>query len=479
MSLMLAVGTALAAGIGCGGPRSETTLDAPIVVPLAFSMAGSESAPARFWEAFGDRELNAIVDRALGGNLDIRGAWARVDQAAAVAGRSRALMAPAVNLTASASDTDSEYADAAAGMAAMALGGGRKVSLGVSASYELDVWGRLRAGRAADQLSYEASEHDVRATAIAVAAQVVMTWYEISELQGQLELLESQLKTNREYAVLTETRFRQAQTMAADVLAQRQQVVASEAERPLVRLRLELAHHRLAVLLGLAPNELGTVRPEGVPRLPPLPSTGIPAALIRARPDVHSAQLRLASANKRVAQAVANRFPKLSLAASASGSDRDVSGVFDNWLSNLAANLFAPIFDAGGLKRDEERARAGARESLSGYGRVVLNALREVEDALSTERHQAEYVAGLSKQIDLARQTVERARESYLSGAADYLLVLNALKSMQRLERMELEARRRMIQNRVDLYRALGTGWALERPENPKKPAAVLDGDES
>jgi outer membrane protein TolC len=172
---------------------------------------------------------------------------------------------------------------------------------------------------------------------------------------------------------------------------------------------------------------------------------------------------------------VADQFPRLSLTARAEAWGDRVRGLFDNWLASIAANLTAPLLDGGRRGAEVDRTRAVAAERLHPYGQAVLDALREVEDALVQERQQQELLASLERQLDLATKADGQARENYAKGAEDYLRVLTALQALHRLQRDRLTAKRQLIEYRIDLYRALGGGWGLTRPR-PASPRAA-DGE--
>jgi len=447
----LALASAVA---GCAARRAAAP---PVEMPGAFSASGAEAAPAKWWTALGDPQLDALVEQALAGNLDLKSTWARLDQAAALAREAGADLWPSVTAAAAASRTRTDVGNDPA-VYANAFG------LGVAASYEVDLWGRVRATADAAALEARATREDLAAAAMTLAAQVAAARYRLVELSGQLDLLDQQIRTNTDYLELVTLRFRRGKVSAVDVLQQRQLVEATRAERVLAESERQVLAHQLAILVGRPPAADVAGAEGALPALPALPRTGLPADLIRSRPDVCGAFERLRAADQRVAAAVADRFPRVSLSAGAETTAARVRDLFDNWVASLAANLAAPVFDGGRREAEVERTRAVASERLHAYGQAVLDALREVEDALVQERQQAEYLASLERQLDLASKATERTRQQYVGGQLDYLRVLAALRSEQRLQRTRLQARRELVQFRIDLYRALGGGWAMTRP---------------
>jgi outer membrane protein TolC len=174
--------------------------------------------------------------------------------------------------------------------------------------------------------------------------------------------------------------------------------------------------------------------------------------------------LRLQEADREVAAAVADQFPRISLSAGAETTALEARNLFDNWLADVAANLTAPLLDGGRRRAEVDRTRAVAAERLHDYGRAALAALREVEDALVQETHQARYLASLDQQLDLSAKALAQTRGQYVNGTLDYLRVLAALQSHQDLQRRRLQAAREWVGFRIDLYRALGGGWEMARP---------------
>jgi outer membrane protein, multidrug efflux system len=429
----------------------------PVAVPETFSTSGNTPAPQRWWQAFGDPNLNATVEQALADNLDLRVAWDRLDQAWATARQSGASLWPTLDGTASASETTTKVA----GVNRRSTSAYR---LGVVASYEVDLWGRVRAGVDAARLDVLAGSADLHASAMTVSAEVTGVWYELVTQEGQLRLLDEQVKTNEQYLEVITLKFRRGQGSATDVLQQRQLLESTRGNRILVASAIKVLEHQLAVLLGQAPGSMLVALPETLPPLPPLPETGLTTAWLRNRPDVRAAFVRVQAADRRVAAAIADQYPRLSLSVTAETSAEEVRDLFDNWLATLAANLAAPLFDAGRRQAEVDRTRAVTSERLNAYGQAVLTGLREVEDALAQEARQQQYVGSLKAQLDLSRKSTDQTRENYTKGATDFVRYLTTLLGHQRLERTHLAAEQDLVQFRINLYRALGGGWALPVP---------------
>ena len=488
-------------------PRTAEELDLP---PSFTLYEDAAPAPDRWWEGFGSAELTGLVEESLGGNFTLRQAAARLRQAEAVVRQARAARFPSVGYGADASVTRTHTESAgsslspaeratqtlnavgaltapAAGTPGVInaaslgsahsrlsalntlLGGGtpnvettrnvESYGLGLTAAYEVDLWGRLKAGEQASRLSLEATRADLHDAMEGLAAQVTLTWLDMLYNRQALAVVEAQLKANRDTLELLELRYRKGQGSALDIYQQRQAVAQAESTIPLLKAGLETLGHELAVLLGRAPVSGPVVAAESYPALGPLPERGIPADLLALRSDVRAAGLRLASADWQVSAARADRLPSLTLTGAADVSGAALSDLFDDWMARLAASVTGPVFDAGRRKAEVERTRAVVEERLAAYRLTVLTAVKEVENALSGEARQGEYVAALERQYAAARATHEEARVRYMKGLNDYLPVLSALTNAQALERSLVAARRDLAAWRVQLHLALGGTW--------------------
>ncbi len=433
-------------------PERSDTLDA--YVPDQFSaQAGEADLQTRWWQAFESAQLNHLMDLAFAGNLTLEKAAARLQQAEASARKAGA--AGKIQLGAGA-DASSRYTSTAGGSTTDPSYG-----LGVSASYEVDLWGRLRSAEQSALASWEASKFDLETAAITLSAELGLSYFNWLAQNEVLSLFESQLEANNKKLTALKTRFQTGQSSALAVLQQREQVAASEARLPPVRAQIEIAEHTIAVLTGRIPGtELGlTVEP--LPQLPAQPATGLPIALLENRPDLQSARLNLESSDWSVSQARAARLPSISLSANASTSSSDIDQLFDDWSTNLAANLVAPLLDGGSRQAEVDRTQAVSREKIAAYRLSVLEAIQDTEDALSAEMHQDDYVEALARQYAAALLTESESIRRYQHGMLPYLDALIAIVSRQALEITHVQAKAILLADRIQLYRALGGDWTF------------------
>ena len=293
-------------------------------------------------------------------------------------------------------------------------------------------------------------------------------------MQMQTKLIRKQLESNKTSLELVELRFRKSQATALDVYQQRQAVANTEARIPLAELREQLLRNELAALLGRADFQSLEIYAEELPSIGKLPTIGIPAEVLANRPDVRQAGLKLRSADWSVSAARADRLPAIRLSASGDYASADISDLFDDWYANLIGNITGPIFEGGRRKAEVKRTRAVVDERLAAYRETVLNAMKEVEDALISEQKQQDYLVALDRNVELSRHSYNEALNRYRNGLSQYLPVLVELVSLQALERDRVAAHYDLLQTRINLYRALGGSWTdelnpVERPTSDEQ----------
>ena len=427
-------------------------------LPRTFSLYTGEAEPMQhWWESFEDPQLNELISTALAGNFTLKEAWARLNQARALAVQAGADLYPQIDGIGDAFVGRQNFKGDPSSPFTI-----EDYSLGLIARYEVDLWGRLRAQRDSAELRASATQEDLYTAAITIAAEVANRWVFIISQRMQKQLLEEQLRINETLLELVELRFRMAMVSALDVYQQQQVVENVRAEIPLVERNEQLLRHELAVLLGKPPLAEIDIKRSELPQPPALPATGLPADLLSARPDVRSAGLRLQAADWQIAAARAARLPALSLNAGARYGQGDFEVLFSNWLLSLSANLTAPLLDGGRRAAEVDRVRALADENLAAYYYTVLTAIKEVEDALISEVKQNEHIEGLQKVVTSARRALEEAGLRYRNGLNDYLPVLTQLLTVQGLERDLIRRQADLLAARVLLHRALGGTWPQE-----------------
>lgn len=440
---------------GCAG--QDRAVAPPVETPEAFADSGVQDVPDRWWTVFGNERLSTMVDSSLEANLDLRTAWQRLQAAQALIDRESAFLFPALDGSAEGSATR------ASSESAESFQEDENLQLGLSAAYEVDLWGQIRSGVEAERFRAAATLADYQTAALSVAAGVVQTTYRVAEARNQVELIEQQIETNTTMLDLLENRFERGQIRSVDLIRQRQFLESTREQRTVAESQIQVLEHQLAVLLGRPPQDSIEAVPDSLPHLPPLPDTGIPTDLVRRRPDVQSALNLVRAADRDLAAAISDQYPRLTLAASASTAASNAGRLFDAWALSFAGNLLAPIFRGGELRAEVDRTEAVKQQRLFEYGQTVLAAFQEVEDALIQETKQRERIQHLEEQADLATQAYEQLRVQYLNGTTNYLDVLTALDELQQLRRDLLSARLILVEDRIALYRALAGSFETAR----------------
>ncbi len=342
--------------------------------------------------------------------------------------------------------------------------GGENTQLGASASYEVDLWGRIRAGVQAADFRIRGNYYDYKAAAMTLSANVTRLWFRLLVIQDQLELINQQVATNREVIKLIKARFGAGQVKGVDVLRQEQLLEQSKSLKYQFEADLAQTRNQLAVLLGQAPQNFDLPKADSLPTMPPPPAAGMPLDLIRRRPDVQRDYNFLMAADRDMAVAVRNKFPRLSLNLSTQARSNNYNELFSGWAYTLGADIFAPLLYWGRLRAEVDRTEAVKKQQLYTYGQTVLNAFREVESALINEERQNKQIEVLRRRLEMAQQTNKQLRTEFIYGFSQYLDVLLAQDQEQELQRNLLEAVQEQYEIRIALYRALAGDFELPPP---------------
>ncbi|HCN70820.1 MAG TPA: hypothetical protein DIS96_03530 [Pusillimonas sp.] len=424
-------------------------------LPASFSESGEQPVSDTWWRSFEDADLNQLVSQALDENLSLQATYQRLLQAQAIAERQEASLSPSLDATAGAErQRGSDIAEATT------------FSVGLGASYEVDLWGRVQSLAQAEQLRALASLANYQAAAISLSGEIANTWFELLEQRAQRNLAQRQLETNNNVLTVIEARFGTGLSSSADVLRQRQLVAASVERIDTIDAQIGILENQLAVLLGQSPGQARLPEGDVFPALPPMPETGIPIALVQRRPDLQQAWWLIQAADRELAAAISNRFPRFSIEVSLNSQASNTGDLFYNWLLALAGNLIMPVVDGGERRAEVRRSQALREERVRDYGQAVLTAIREVEDALTREQQRRRQLESLAKRVQLADATYRQLRNRYLNGAVSYIEVLDALQEQQELTRTLLTTRQQSLSNRVALYRALAGSIEPEAQTN-------------
>ena len=417
-----------------------------------------------WWKGFNDPVLDGLLQEAASNSQDLALATARIAEARATLDQNASNFYPSVDLNASATRRRASENSASFQPGANPYSNDRQ--LGLSASYELDFWGKYaRADEAAKArlLAQAASRGTVLTT---LYANVAQSYFALRALDAQQTLGEQTLATRTENLRLQNRRFtagvigeldlRQAESEAAGIQAALQQTVQNRSN----------AESGLAVLLGRKPTDIANpVLARGADLGTLYAAQAIPADLpsdvLTRRPDVVAAEQNLIAANADIGQARAAYFPKLSLTAGLGYQSKDLSDLFNpaSLLWNLVGNLTQPIFRAGAIDAVVAASNARQQQALATYTQTVQNAFRDVHDALNNVAAGRDITATTAKRIDALRSTLRLADLRYKNGYSSYLDVLNAQRDLAQAESGLIDIQRGQLNAVVSLYKALGGGW--------------------
>jgi NodT family efflux transporter outer membrane factor (OMF) lipoprotein len=410
----------------------------------------------RWWLAFNDQQLTLLMNELFANNLELTQAIARMEQVEAAFRITRSAQSPALSAGGRLERSDQP------GLTGDFIGDSRQLSL--AAAYELDLWGKLAARSRAASLELAASQQDVQTLYLGLSARLADLYFVAVEQRAQLALADQVIVSFSDTAARVESRYRRGLVPAVDLYQARQSLAGAQAARHLFAARLAEAEHAIGVLIGRYPqnNQGGSLAT--LPAAPSLYAVGIPAELISQRPDLQAALQRVAAADSRVAAAIADRFPSITLSGNYGTLRQEVTaGLIKGEFWSLLGSLALPVVDGGRRLAEVNRNEAVLREAVAGYQQKVLTAFQEVEDALVNNYATGLRVESLMETAKATAATLRLSTERYLAGLVDYLPVLTAQRADAETRSRLLDAQRQLLTDRISLARALGGSWMQEQ----------------
>lgn len=450
---------------------SPETADAAPEVPVDAAAPLAPGELARWWTLLDDEGLNALISRGIENNLDLRLAGQRVLEALAMRGVSRADLFPTVE--AGASVTQNRDSTAAAGFPM----DDRDRSLwqaGLEASWEIDVFGRVRRSVEAADADLQSLREDRRDVLILVISEIARSYTEARALQRRLEVVQNAVRAQGETLSLTESRFRAGLTSEVDAAQARAQLAQRQAMLPSLRTAYRASVHRLAVLLGEEPSaalaELD--EPGPVPGVRAPVRTGLPSELLDRRPDIRRAERDLAAATARIGVATADLYPRFSLLGSLGVSAEDFADLFtdDAVFWSIGPSVRWNLFDAGRIRNNIRAADARAAQAMTRYEMSLLAALEDVENAITAFSQEQARRRALDAAVVANSRAVQLATDRYKSGVGDFLTVLDAQRQLYDAEDQLAESQGAVTSAVIRLYKALGGGWEDPAPQPEPAP---------
>ena len=445
----------------------------PAVGPI--SQITTAQPPAAWWTSFNDAELTSLVDRAAAANLDAKAALLRIAEARAQRDVAGAAAWP--SLSVNASDQTNHLSESTPtgalfnkvgnlpGLTGVSIPNPyEQYQLGFNASWEVDLFGRVRRSVEAAKADTEASVEDSRAVLVSMLGDVGHAYVDLRGAQAKRQVVLETIATDQDLLDLAGQRRRAGLSNDVDVVKASAEASSAAAQLPLLDRQIAEDINQLSKLLALEPGalkaELDAVQP--VPPVPPQVPIGLPTDLARRRPDVREAEDRLHAATARVGVAVADLFPRVTLAAQG-GLQAESLAALTNWASRFVTagpSIELPIFDAGQRRATVRLQDVRAREAALDYRRTVLTALNDVDNALVAYTTDQNRRASLEDTVARNREAVDLARQRYASGLGDFIDVLDAERTLQQNQLSLTDGATAVSTDLVVLYRALGGGWS-------------------
>lgn len=427
------------------------------------AVPGEASQRGSWWKVFGDPVLNALEVQASEASQNLEAAAARMRQARALAKAARADQLPSIN--AGIGPTRQRPSPASLGLAEHADVQPQTLWRGqATIAYEADLFGRVAASVEAAGADAARTEALFRSVQLALQADVAQNYFELRELDTELQLLRDTIALRSDTVRLVARRFSEGQISELDLARARGELSTAEADSArTTRLRAE-AEHRLAVLLGRPPAEF-TFKEAPLTQVTVVIPSGLPSSLLERRPDIAAAEQAMAAANARIGVANAAFFPQLEITG-ALGYESATLGQLFRWSSRTfllgplsGTALTMPIFDGGGRDARLAQARARYDEEVANYRQQVLVAFREVEDSLSGLRLVTEESSAQTRVLDAAQRASRLSRTQYQEGQVGYLDVIDAQRQVLQAQLQVSRLAGMQATTTVSLIRALGGGW--------------------
>jgi multidrug efflux system outer membrane protein len=458
--VMLLCGFGLLAGCAVGPNYQRPVIDSPATFRCETQATNRSPAELTWWEVYKDDTLQALMREALTNNYDLRIALARVEQARALAMQARSQFIPSVDY----SGTVSRGRNALFGSAFPNTGATLNSSVAtLNAFWEVDLWGRVRRLNESARAQFLASEEARHGVRLSLLSDVATDYFQLLELDQELEIAS---RTTNSFAESLRIFSQRLQGGTASALESSRAEAALEdaaAAVPAIRQRISATENQLCVLLGRNPGPIK--RPtqllaQDVPEIPP----GLPSALLEHRPDVREVEQLLRSANAQIGESIAEFFPKIGLTAFLGKVSPELSaftaGSANAW--GIAATAVGPLFEGGRLVGQYHQTKAARNEAELRYRQTILNAFREVSDALVSRLELAEVREHQAHQVASLETAVRLSSERYVAGKASYYEVLEAQQQLFPSQINLTRTQRDQLLAVVTLYKALGGGWEDE-----------------
>ncbi|MCP4203472.1 MAG: efflux transporter outer membrane subunit [bacterium] len=453
--------------LACASAGPTLEIKAPIPSEWSsprFDNLETEPVTTTWWRAFGDTELDRLIELVLASNRDLRSASARLDAALAQARIAGAARKPQAGFSTDGSRRKQNFIGLPIPGAEGRVLSNTSTTLGaaINVSWEADLWGRIRDAGLSAQARAEAAAYELEAARLSITGQTAKAWFAFLEARSQVALAKETLENRASVRNRLEKRYRQGLRTALDLRLAVANEANAEARYAATRRQQDAVQRQLEILLA-RDTEAMKILSEADSDLPALPAAaepGLPGEVLRRRPDLQASERRLASAGLDIAAARKLLYPRLTLTGSTGRTSQELDDLLDSNFSvwSLAAGLLQPLFQGGRLRAGVALSEAAQREVLAQHESAVIRAVSDVEAQLANDTYLGEQLEAVARARKASSAAETLAQDRYFSGLADYLSVLAAQSQATTAASQFLEISRLRLAQRVDLYLALGGG---------------------
>ncbi|MFB5078260.1 transporter [Enterobacter sp. 10-1] len=452
LTLALALSVALAGCRSADVPPAASSLQ----IPAAWRAEIGPASPLEgvWWRNFHDSQLNQYVEQALRYNSDVLIARERVNEYQARAYAADSSLFPSLDASLSGSRARAQSAATGLPIHSTVYKGG------LTASYDVDIWGANRSAASAAEASLEAQKAAAAAADLTVAASVAVGYLTLLSLDEQLRVTRQTLKSREDAYSMAKRQFETGYTSRLELMQADSELRSTRAQIPPLEHQIAQQENALSVLIGSNPQE---IRRQDFAHLTPLSlSSQLPSSLLNRRPDIAQAQRQLLAADATLASSQARLLPSINLTATGSMQDRTLPDLLDNPLRlwSIGGSILAPLLNRQALNAQVDVSMAQRNQALYGYEKTVRGAFREVNDSLDAITRYGEQLTELQEQEAVAQETLRIAGNRYRNGYSSYLEVLDAQRTLFSTQISVVQVKNNLLLAQVDLYRSLGGGWS-------------------
>jgi outer membrane protein, multidrug efflux system len=460
MRKLALVSVLLLALTGCMvGPNYQRP---PVASPQSWRLEDKEArdlANTAWWEQFDDPVLNDLIRTALEENKDVKIAAARIEEFVGQLTTTRAGLYPQIGYGVSgATERVTRRGPVPAFNPTYNF-----FQTFLNATWEIDVWGKIRRATEAARADVLSSEEGRRTVILSLVSAVANAYVDLIDLDKQLEIAKHTAESRKESYRIFQLRFQGGVVSALELNQVKSEYESALATIPQIQKAIALQENAISVLLGRNPGPIPRGRTIDEIKLPAVPA-GLPSDLLERRPDIRQAEEDLVSANARIGVAKAAYYPTISLTGLFGVASSDLAHLFVGpakiW--SFAGSILGPIFTAGAIKGQVQAAEAVQQQTLIRYQQVIQTAFREVDDALADRLHTRQQLEMLGRQVASLREYLKMARLRYDNGYVSYIEVLDAERSLFNVELQYTQTQAVLIRASVNLYKAMGGGWVVE-----------------